>query len=44
MKKDTEEMRILMLGLDNSGKTTALKSLAGVRRAGQQQTVCAARA
>lgn len=29
MKKDSEEMRILMLGLDNSGKTTALKTLAG---------------
>merc|ERR1711988_1143050 len=29
LKKDSEEMRILMLGLDNSGKTTALKSLAG---------------
>jgi len=29
MKKDDAEYRILMLGLDNSGKTTALKSLAG---------------
>jgi len=29
MKKDSEEMRMLMLGLDNSGKTTALKQLAG---------------
>ena len=32
LKKDSEEFRILMLGLDNSGKTTALKQLAGVRR------------
>ena len=32
LKKDNEEFRILMLGLDNSGKTTALKQLAGVRR------------
>ena len=31
LKKDSEEFRILMLGLDNSGKTTALKNLAGVR-------------
>ena len=31
LKKDSEEFRILMLGLDNSGKTTALKQLAGVR-------------
>ena len=30
LKKDAEEFRILMLGLDNSGKTTALKALAGV--------------
>merc|ERR1711998_788681 len=29
LKKDAEEFRILMLGLDNSGKTTALKQLAG---------------
>jgi len=29
LKKDDQEMRILMLGLDNSGKTTALKQLAG---------------
>merc|ERR1719253_2286742 len=29
LKKDSEEFRILMLGLDNSGKTTALKQLAG---------------
>merc|ERR1719311_56082 len=31
MKKDEDgsELRILMLGLDNSGKTTALKKLAG---------------
>jgi len=29
LKKDNEEFRILMLGLDNSGKTTALKQLAG---------------
>jgi len=29
LKKDDEEFRILMLGLDNSGKTTALKQLAG---------------
>lgn len=29
LKKDAEEFRILMLGLDNSGKTTALKALAG---------------
>jgi len=29
LKKDSEEFRILMLGLDNSGKTTALKKLAG---------------
>jgi hypothetical protein len=31
LKKDDMECRILMLGLDNSGKTTALKQLAGVR-------------
>ena len=31
LKKDNEEFRVLMLGLDNSGKTTALKTLAGVR-------------
>lgn len=31
LKKDSEEFRVLMLGLDNSGKTTALKKLAGVR-------------
>lgn len=31
LKRDNEEKRILMLGLDNSGKTTALKKLAGVR-------------
>ena len=30
LKKDEKELRILMLGLDNSGKTTALKQLAGV--------------
>jgi len=29
LKKDAAECRILMLGLDNSGKTTALKQLAG---------------
>jgi len=29
LKKDDQELRILMLGLDNSGKTTALKQLAG---------------
>merc|ERR1712060_493993 len=29
LKKDDQEYRILMLGLDNSGKTTALKQLAG---------------
>merc|ERR1711988_1744230 len=29
LKKDGEEFRVLMLGLDNSGKTTALKKLAG---------------
>merc|ERR1719321_1983401 len=29
LKKDEGEYRILMLGLDNSGKTTALKTLAG---------------
>merc|ERR1712217_250546 len=29
LKKDDQGYRILMLGLDNSGKTTALKSLAG---------------
>jgi ADP-ribosylation factor-like protein 3 len=29
LKKDDMECRILMLGLDNSGKTTALKQLAG---------------
>ncbi|KAL1521138.1 hypothetical protein AB1Y20_022692 [Prymnesium parvum] len=29
LKKDSEEFRVLMLGLDNSGKTTALKKLAG---------------
>ena len=29
LKKDDQELRILMLGLDNSGKTTALKKLAG---------------
>lgn len=28
IKKDAEEKRLLMLGLDNSGKTTALKALA----------------
>ena len=28
LKKDDQELRILMLGLDNSGKTTALKQLA----------------
>jgi len=28
LKKDEKELRILMLGLDNSGKTTALKKLA----------------
>jgi hypothetical protein len=33
LKKDSEEFRILMLGLDNSGKTTALKQLAGVSAA-----------
>ena len=31
LKKDDQELRILMLGLDNSGKTTALKKLADVR-------------
>jgi GTPase SAR1 family protein len=31
LKKDDSELRMLMLGLDNSGKTTALKQLAGVR-------------
>ena len=30
LKKDEKELRILMLGLDNSGKTTALKKLADV--------------
>jgi hypothetical protein len=30
LKKDDQELRILMLGLDNSGKTTALKALASV--------------
>jgi len=29
LKKDDQELRVLMLGLDNSGKTTALKKLAG---------------
>jgi len=29
LKKDDAELRMLMLGLDNSGKTTALKQLAG---------------
>jgi len=29
LRKDNDEFRILMLGLDNSGKTTALKQLAG---------------
>merc|ERR1711998_493035 len=29
MGKDESELRVLMLGLDNSGKTTALKKLAG---------------
>ncbi|EOD09306.1 ARL3b, ARF-like GTPase, partial [Emiliania huxleyi CCMP1516] len=29
LKGDDEELRMLMLGLDNSGKTTALKQLAG---------------
>jgi len=28
LKKDDKELRILMLGLDNSGKTTALKKMA----------------
>lgn len=28
LKKDDQELRLLMLGLDNSGKTTALKKLA----------------
>lgn len=28
LKKNDQEMRVLMLGLDNSGKTTALKKLA----------------
>jgi len=28
LKKDDQELRVLMLGLDNSGKTTALKKLA----------------
>ena len=31
LKKDDKELRILMLGLDNSGKTTALKKMADVR-------------
>ena len=31
LKKDEKELRILMLGLDNSGKTTALRKLADVR-------------
>lgn len=31
LKSGPQEQRILMLGLDNSGKTTALKQLAGVR-------------
>ena len=31
LKSGPSEQRILMLGLDNSGKTTALKQLAGVR-------------
>ena len=30
-KQKEREVRLLMLGLDNSGKTTALKQLAGVR-------------
>ena len=30
LKKDEAELRLLMLGLDNSGKTTALKKLAEV--------------
>lgn len=29
LKKDDQELRMLMLGLDNSGKTTALKAMAG---------------
>merc|ERR1712113_1250544 len=29
LKQTDEELRLLMLGLDNSGKTTALKQLAG---------------
>jgi len=29
LKSGPQEQRILMLGLDNSGKTTALKQLAG---------------
>lgn len=33
LKQNDQEYRVLMLGLDNSGKTTALKQLAGVRGA-----------
>jgi len=29
LKQNDQEYRVLMLGLDNSGKTTALKQLAG---------------
>ena len=40
LKKDSEEFRILMLGLDNSGKTTALKQLAGVRSYARSHRPC----
>merc|ERR1712117_680580 len=38
MKKDEKEARILMLGLDNGGKTTILKVLAGEENINTQPT------
>ena len=37
LKKKDSEFRFLMLGLDNSGKTTALKQMAGVRLRGRMR-------